>query len=106
MALQPWPSRVEVEFTEVSEQITAIIYDRFSGRVLAALQDRQPDAIMRQVHHASELHRAEAVFRRPWPHRMEEFFRSEVAKMAETRRKLADSGLNVKDDKKPAKGRE
>jgi len=87
MALQKWPKRVGVEFTEVMEHITAIIYDRQSDRVLAAVQDLRPDALMRRVRKASQRHKSEALFPRPWPRRMDRFVRNTIA---ETRRKLVD----------------
>jgi hypothetical protein len=101
MASQRWPSRVEVKFTEVSEQITAIIYDRFSGEVLAALEDRLPSAIMCRVRETRELHGSEAVFLRPWPPRMEKFIRRRI--INGTRQTLADSGSNIAAGEKLAK---
>src|SRR5207249_2886278 len=102
MAFKKWPARVEVEFTEVGDQINAMIYDRFSRKILAAVQSREPEAIMRQVRQAHEQHRAEAVFLRPWPYRMEKFIRRRIMKV--TRQKLADSGSNIAGGEMPPKG--
>src|SRR5882724_9436835 len=95
MTLQPWPSIVDVEFTEVSDQITAIIYDRFSRKVLAAFQDHEPEAIMRRVRESREEHGSKALFPRPWPPRMEKLFRDEIAearRQAESGAKLGEAG--------------
>ena len=103
MELEKWPSTVDVEFTEVGAQINAVIYDRFSHKVLAAFQEPQPKAIMRRVRKAGALHGSEAVCPRPWPPRMEKLFRDEIA---EARQKMADSGSNIEGGEKPttAKG--
>jgi|SRR5882724_3850842 len=104
MALQGWPSKVDVEFTEVAEQINAIIYDPFSRKVLAAFQNHEPEAIMLRVRETREEHGSEAVFPRPWPPRMKKFIRNAIA---EARQKPADSGSNMQgiEKPKPAKGK-
>ena len=103
MAFKKWPARVEVQFTEVGDQINALIYDRFSRKILAAFQSREPEAIMRRVRQAHEEHRAEAVFLRPWPYRMEKFIRRRIINA--TRQKLADSGSNIAGGEMSAKGK-
>ena len=95
MELEKWPSTVDVEFTEVGAQINAVIYDRFSHKVLAAFQEPQPKAIMRRVRKAGALHGSEAVCPRPWPPRMEKLFRDEIAearRQAESGAKLGEAG--------------
>jgi hypothetical protein len=101
MASEKWPSRVEVEFTEISEQINAIIYDRFSRKVLATFQEPQPKGIMRRIRKARALYGSEVVFPRPWPPRMEKLFKDEIA---EARQRMADLALNVADGEVPPKG--
>ena len=102
MALQRWPSLVEVRFTEVRGEITATIRHPDSGRTLAKLLGYLPVEIIRRVRAIRELHGAEALFPRPWPTTMEKFFRQAIA---ETRRKMAEAVSDIEGGEQPAKGR-